>query len=148
MKRPVKVKNKKVLFLCTGNSARSIMAEAILNHLGCEKYQAYSAGSRPFKKIDAMTIRSLEAHSIPTTKLRSKSWDEYAGKDFDIIVTVCNNAAQEGCPVFPAQFSKLHWDIPEPGKGKKKELEKLADFFRTYRMINRLIKAHFLGQHR
>lgn len=147
MKNPAKklIKKKKVLFLCTGNSARSIMAEAILNQLGSDKYIAYSAGSQPAKKINPMAIRVLEAHSVPTHKLRSKSWDEYIGKDFDIIVTVCNNAASESCPIFPAQFQKLHWDIADPGKNKKTELAKLEDFFRTYRIIQRLIKARFLS---
>lgn len=143
--KPKSARKKKVLFLCTGNSARSIMAEAILNHLGKDDYQAYSAGSAPAKKINPMAIKVLEAHGVPTSRLKSKSWDDYIGKDFDIIVTVCNNAANESCPVFPAQFQKLHWDIPDPGKKKKTQLTKLEDFFRTHRMINRMIKVHFLG---
>ncbi len=140
-----KIKKKKVLFLCTGNSARSIMAEAILNHLGKDVYQAYSAGSKPAGKINPMAIKVLESHGVPTTRLKSKSWDEFIGKEFDVIVTVCSNAANESCPVFPAQFQKLHWDIPDPGKKKRKPLSKLEDFFRVYRMINRLIKVHFLS---
>ena len=143
MKR--KIKKKKVLFLCTGNSARSIMAEAILNHLSKGKYIAYSAGSRPAGKINPMAIRVLEAHKVPSHKLKSKSWEEFIGKDFDIIVTVCNNAASESCPVFPANFQKLHWDIPDPGKKKKKDITKLADFYKVYRMIHLQIKAHFIG---
>jgi arsenate reductase (thioredoxin) len=140
-----KVKKKKILFLCTGNSARSIMAEAIMNHLSKGKYIAYSAGSRPAGKINPLAIKVLEAHNIPTHKLKSKSWDEFIGKDFDIIVTVCNNAADESCPVFPPNFQKLHWDIPDPGKRKKKHLSKLEDFYKTYRMIYLKSKAHFLG---
>lgn len=147
MKKPARKapKKKKVLFLCTGNSARSIMAEAILSQLGKDKFTAYSAGSYPAGKVNPLAIKVLEAHKVPTHKLRSKSWDEFIGKEFDMIVTVCNNAANESCPVFPANFQKLHWDIPDPGKDKKTQLAKLEDFYKVFRMLNRLIKGQILS---
>jgi protein-tyrosine-phosphatase len=108
---------RKVLFLCTGNSARSIMAEAILNRLGNGRFAAYSAGSQPKGQVHPGTIRVLESKGYDVTRLRSKSWDEFTAPDgiqFDYIITVCNNAAGEVCPIIPGKPAKQHWDIPDP----------------------------------
>jgi len=106
-----------VLFLCTGNSARSIMAEAILNSLGKGKFKAFSAGSRPSYRINPFTLELLEKNRIPTEDLRSKDWSEFSqpGAPFmHFVFTVCDQAAAETCPVWPGQPMTAHWGIPDP----------------------------------
>lgn len=106
-----------VLFLCTGNSARSIIAEALLNAMGRGRFRAYSAGSRPSGALNPLVMEFLEANHIPTTGARSKSWDEFAqpgAPRMDLVVTVCDQAAGEECPFWPGQPALAHWGSPDP----------------------------------
>jgi arsenate reductase len=126
-----------VLILCTGNSARSIMAEGILNYRGKERVTGYSAGSHPSGKVRPEALKQLELSGIPTAGLRSKSWDEYATPDsprMDFVFTVCDNAANEVCPVWPGQPITAHWGVPDPAavEGSPQEIERaFRDAFTT-----------------
>ena len=132
----------KVLFLCTGNSARSIIAEAILNKVGAGKLRAYSAGSQPKGKVNPYTIRLLRDLGYDVSGFRSKSWDEFArigGPKFDFVFTVCDNAAAETCPVWPGQPMTAHWGIPDPAEATSSEAEVALAFKEAYRLLNQRI---------
>jgi arsenate reductase len=131
-----------VLFLCTGNSARSIMAEAILNKLGAGKFRAYSAGSQPKGQAHPETIRLLQSLGFDTSGFRSKSWHEFAKPDappLNFVFTVCDNAAGETCPIWPGQPMTAHWGVPDPAEAKGTEAEIALAFKDAYRMLNQRI---------
>ncbi len=118
-----------VLFLCTANSARSIMAEAALNIMGKGRFKAFSAGSFPGGKVNPYAIEIAKTLGYPTANLRSKSWDEFASMHFDDVVTFCDNAAGESCPAFLGPVRKQHWSIPDPAKatGTEEDVRKAFD---------------------
>jgi arsenate reductase len=131
-----------VLFLCTGNSARSIMAEAIMNQKGRPNFVAYSAGSHPSGKIRPEALRELEAANLPTTGLRSKSWDEFAQPGapcLDFVFTVCDNAANEVCPVWPGQPVTAHWGVPDPAAVQGSEEQIRQAFREAFFLLERRI---------
>lgn len=127
-----------VLFLCTGNSARSTMAEAILNKLGAGKFRAYSAGSQPKGQVNPHTLQLLRSLDYDTFGVRSKSWGEFAkpsAPSLDFVFTVCDNAAGETCPVWPGQPMTAHWGIPDPAEAKGNAAEIAFAFKDAYRML-------------
>jgi len=131
-----------VLFLCTGNSARSIIAEAIMNRLGNPRFTAYSAGSQPKGEVHPYTIDLLKGLNHPMDGLRSKSWEEFTGPDapeMDFVFTVCDNAAAEACPIWPGQPMSAHWGVPDPAAVEGNEALRRAAFNDTYRMLQQRI---------
>jgi arsenate reductase len=131
-----------VLFLCTGNSARSIMAEAILNRVGQGRFQAFSAGSQPKGHVHPYTIDLLKRLNYDVSKIRSKSWLEFSMSEapkLDFVFTVCDNAAAETCPVWPGQPATAHWGIPDPADAKGNEAEQRLAFADAFRMLNNRI---------
>lgn len=131
-----------VLFLCTGNSARSIMAECILNRLGQGRFLAFSAGSHPAGQVNPYALDLLNRLHYPTDKLRSKAWDEFArpgAPEFDFVFTVCDNAAGEACPVWPGQPMTIHWSIPDPAAVTGRDAVIATAFTNAYRMLERRI---------
>jgi arsenate reductase len=131
-----------VLFLCTGNTARSIIAEAILNKLGAGNLRAYSAGSQPKGQINPHTIQLLQSLGYDTSAYRSKSWDEFANAGepkFDFVFTVCDNAAAEACPVWPGRPMTAHWGIPDPAQAKGTPAEIALAFKDAYRLLDQRI---------
>ena len=128
-----------VLFLCTGNSARSIIAEAILSRLGAGRFNAYSAGSMPTGRVNPHAIALLRQMQHPTEALRSKSWEEFAqpgAPKLDFVFTVCDNAAQEVCPIWPGLPMTAHWGLPDPAAAKGSDAEIALAFADTYRMVD------------
>ena len=131
-----------VLFLCTGNSARSILAEAILNRVGQGRFKAYSAGSHPKGEVHPYTIQLLKTLNYNTDFARSKNWDEFAvagAPQMDFVFTVCDSAAAESCPVWPGQPMTAHWGIPDPAAAEGTEAERHLAFDDAYRMLNNRI---------
>jgi arsenate reductase len=132
-----------VLFLCTGNSARSIMAEALLNKAGGERFRAFSAGSHPTGRVNPNAVRLLSSLGYPTSDLSSKSWDEFTAPDapvLDIVITVCDNAAGETCPLWPGGPAKAHWGFPDPAGAEGNEAEIGARFLEVFNMLSPVIE--------
>lgn len=135
---------RRVLFLCTGNSARSVLAEATLRAWAGNRFEAFSAGSKPAGQVNPHALAQLAAEGISTAGLRSKSWDEFATADaapMDLVVTVCDSAASETCPVVFGDFLRVHWGLPDPAAVSGTAEEKAAAF----RQAHRVIKARLLA---
>lgn len=133
-----------VLFLCTGNSARSILAEALMNHLGKGRFRAFSAGSHPTGKVNPFAVKLLENQGLPVDDLRSKSWDEFGAPDsppLDFVFTVCDNAAGEACPVWPGQPMTAHWGIEDPAAVEGADIQKEAAFVAAFRYLKTRISV-------
>ena len=133
-----------VLFLCTGNSARSILAEGILRKDGAGRFNAYSAGSQPKGQVNPFALKTLEAYSYPALGYHSKSWDEFAGPDapvMDFVFTVCDQAAGEACPHWPGQPITAHWGIEDPAAVEGTDVEKERAFNQAFRFMKNRISA-------
>lgn len=134
----------RVLFICTGNSARSILSEATLNHLGVGRFEAYSAGSKPTGQVNPHALEQLGAAGIATDGLSSKSWDRFVGEDappLDIVVTVCDSAANEPCPVLFGDFVRTHWGLPDPAAATGSS----AAIHDAFRQAHRLITYRLMA---
>ena len=133
-----------VLFLCTGNSARSILAESLLNHWGAGRFRAYSAGSFPTGRVNPLALKLLAQMKIPAEGARSKSWDEFAAPgavEFDFIITVCDNAAGEVCPVWPGKPVTAHWGVDDPAAATGTDTEKMLAFRDAFRALEHRIRC-------
>lgn len=131
-----------VLFLCTGNSARSVMAEAILNRLGRGKFRAFSAGSHPTGRVNPLTLQTLRNAHYDVSEARSKSWEKFSGPDapkLDFVFTVCDDAANEVCPIWPGQPMTAHWGLPDPVKAHGNDAERAVAFADALRMLTNRI---------
>lgn len=133
-----------VLFLCTGNSARSIIAESVLRKSGAGKFNAYSAGSYPKGEVHPLAIEALQGHGYPVEGLRSKSWDEFAAEgapELDFVFTVCDNAAGEACPVWPGQPMTAHWGLEDPAAVEGTDADRRVAFGQTLRYMKLRLAA-------
>ena len=131
-----------VLFLCTGNSARSILAEVLINHWGRGKFRGFSAGSHPKGSVHPIALELLEQMKLPTAGLRSKSWDEFAapaGQGLDFVFTVCDNAAGEVCPYWPGQPVTAHWGVPDPAAVEGSDVDKWVAFRSAFHALENRI---------
>lgn len=139
-----RLRMKKALVLCTGNSCRSIMAEALINQLGAGAYKAESAGSTPAGYVHPRSIETLRRHGVDIGEPRSKSWDEFAAQHFDAVITVCDQAANESCPVFGGNPHKLHWSIPDPAKEQGSDEELTQAFDTAYQLLKSRVEKELL----
>ena len=132
-----------VLFLCTGNSARSVLAEVLLNHHGAGRFRAYSAGSHPAGKVNPFALELLRQNSLPFEGLRSKSWDEFAAPGapaLDFVFTVCDQAAGEACPFWPGQPVTAHWGVEDPAAAQGTDDEKRRAFLNAFRVLGARVR--------
>jgi len=132
-----------VLFLCTGNSARSIMSEVMMNAMGAPRFRAFSAGSHPTGKVNAFAIELLRKNRLPTDGLRSKRWDEFArpgAPKLDFVFTVCDSAAGEACPIWPGQPITAYWGVPDPAAVEGTDDEKRRAFFKAFSTLQNRIQ--------
>ncbi|MDP1666614.1 MAG: arsenate reductase ArsC [Methylobacter sp.] len=121
-----------ILVICTGNSCRSVMGEALFNHLGQGRIKAFSAGSQPIGRINTGALATLKRHDLPTEGYKSQSWEEFEDQPMDIVITVCDNAAGETCPVYLTKAVRAHWGVSDPGHVEGTEDEKIAAFEQTF----------------
>jgi len=135
---------KNVLVLCTGNSCRSVMAEALINALGKGQYRAQSAGSMPAGYVHPKSLETLTRHGIPFDQPHSKSWDVFDGEEFDLVITVCDAAASETCPVYLGKHQKLHWSTPDPAGAVGTETEIDAAFDEAFSLLKQRIQRELL----
>ena len=129
-----------ILVLCTGNSCRSVLGEALFNHLGAGRVKAYSAGSSPIGRTNANAVKTLEKHGVNTDDFSSQSWDEFESHKIDIAITVCDNAANEVCPLYLNSVVRAHWGLSDPAHLKGTEAEINAAFEKTYRAMEARVK--------
>ena len=131
----------KILFICTHNRCRSILSEAITNHLSAGKIQAFSAGSQPAGEVHPLSIKYLQARNIPVEGLLSQSWDEFEAMEPDVVITVCDSAANESCPLWFGNCVKIHWGLPDPSKLNGSEQEIESAFFSVMDTIEKRTRA-------
>jgi arsenate reductase len=124
-----------VFVICTGNSCRSVMSEALFNHLGQGRIKAFSAGSHPIGRINTGALATLKRHGLPTEGYKSQSWDDFKHQPMDIVITVCDNAAGETCPTYLSKAIRAHWGVSDPGHVNGSEAEIIAAFETTYRTL-------------
>lgn len=129
-----------VFVICTGNSCRSVMGEALFNHLGKGRIKAFSAGSHPIGRINQGALATLKRHDLPTEGYQSQSWDEFEDQPMDIVITVCDNAHGETCPVYLTKAVRAHWGVADPGHVEGTEAEKIAAFEQTFATLKRRIE--------
>jgi arsenate reductase len=124
-----------IFVICTGNSCRSVMGEALFNHLGQGRINAFSAGSHPIGRINTGALATLKRHSLPTEGYKSQSWEDFEDQTMDIVITVCDNAAGETCPVYLSKAVRAHWGVSDPGHVEGTEDEKIAAFEKTFEIL-------------
>ena len=126
----------RVLVVCTGNSCRSVMAEALLNARSDGRIEAYSAGSTPAGYVHPKSLSTLDRHGVPYGEPRSQSWDEFEGQHFDVVITVCDSAAAESCPVFQGDARRIHWSTPDPASAEGTDEELFAVFYDVFAQLS------------
>ena len=124
-----------VFVICTGNSCRSVMGEALFNHLGQDRIRAFSAGSHPIGRINTGALATLKRHNLPVEGYQSQSWEEFTDQPMDIVITVCDNAACETCPVYLSKAIRAHWGVSDPGHVEGSEEEKITAFEQTFGLL-------------
>jgi len=132
-----------VFVICTGNSCRSVMGEALFNHLGKGRIKAFSAGSHPIGRINAGALATLKRHNLPNEGYKSQSWEDFEGQPMDIVITVCDNAAGETCPVNLSKAVRAHWGVSDPGHVEGTEQEKIAAFEQTFQILEQRVNKMF-----